>query len=157
MSTSKSPAKLPTQGSKQGGAASKAGSTAAPSAAGSVLGDDPAKAVERLETKTKAVYVTLPIRFNDLGSLTYQSSNSNNIARVANSQLTSNDEKLQPLMSLKTGKPLEKFPEKSKDIEKLSLTLIDSMLNGLEADRTGSEATKRERLRVQIGLKPHPA
>ena len=85
------------------------------------------------------------------------SRNANNIARVANSQLTSNDEKLQPMMSLKTGKPIEKFPTTSKDIEKLSLTLVDTMLNALEADRTGSEATKKERLRVQIGLKATPA
>lgn len=50
----------------------------------------------------------------------FRHSNANNIARVANSQLTSNDEKLHPLMSLKTGKPLEKFPATSKDIDKLS-------------------------------------
>ena len=37
------------------------------------------------------------------------------------------------------------------------VTLVDAMLNGLEADRTGSEATKKERLRVQIGLKSNPA
>jgi len=51
--------------------------------------------------------------------LTVVFSNANNIARVANSQLTANDEKLLPLVSLKTGKPMEKFPATSKDIEKL--------------------------------------
>ena len=85
------------------------------------------------------------------------SRNANNIARVANSQLSSNSEKLQPLMSLKTNKPIEKFPATSKDINGLTLTMLDAMLNALEADRTGSEATKRERLRVQIGLKSSPA
>jgi hypothetical protein len=34
---------------------------------------------------------------------------------------------------------------------------VDNMLNALDADRTGNEATKREKLRVQIGLKPNPA
>lgn len=48
------------------------------------------------------------------------SRNANNVARVANSQLASNSEKLHPLVSLKTGKALDKFPETSKDIEKLS-------------------------------------
>ena len=47
-------------------------------------------------------------------------SNANNVSRVANSQLTSNSEKLNPLVSLKTGKAIEKFPEISAGIEKLS-------------------------------------
>jgi len=34
---------------------------------------------------------------------------------------------------------------------------VDNMLNALDADRSGNEATKREKLRVQIGLKPNPA
>lgn len=117
---------------------------------------DAVKAIEKLETRTKAV-------------------NANNVARVANSQLTSNDEKLHPLVSLKTGKTLDKFPETSKDIQKLARKLshplqslsiiltiyavinVDQMLSNLEADRAGNEAAKRERLRVQIGLKPNPA
>ncbi|KAK3051034.1 hypothetical protein LTR09_007783 [Extremus antarcticus] len=136
MSASNTPAKTP---QKQAGQAAKStASSAAPSTAGSTKGDDASKALEKLEIKTKAV-------------------NANNVARVANSQLTSNDEKLHPLVSLKTGKAIEKFPGTSKDIEKLTLTLIDTILNNLEADRTGSEAMKRERLRVQIGLKPNPA
>ena len=66
---------------------------------------DPAKAIEKLEIRTKAV-------------------NTNNIARVANSQLTSSDEKLHVLVSLKTGKPLDKFPITSKGIEKLSCEFV---------------------------------
>ena len=80
--------------------ATPAGGADADSAA-QVAQNDPAKAIEKLETKTKAV-------------------NANNVARVANSQLTSNDEKLHPLMSLKTGKTLDKFPDTSKDIQKLT-------------------------------------
>jgi len=34
---------------------------------------------------------------------------------------------------------------------------VDAILNGLEADRAGNEAVKKERLRLQIGLKPNPA
>jgi len=34
---------------------------------------------------------------------------------------------------------------------------VDNMLNALDADRAGNEAAKREKLRVQIGLKPNPA
>lgn len=135
-----------------------AGAGADTDSAAQVAQSDPAKAIEKLETRTKAV-------------------NANNVARVANSQLTSNDEKLHPLVSLKTGKTLEKFPETSKDIQKLTRMLIaqlslrvlvvsadmqvvinvDNMLSNLEADRAGNEAAKRERLRVQIGLKPNPA
>ncbi|KAM0723548.1 hypothetical protein Q7P37_000535 [Cladosporium fusiforme] len=111
---------------------------AAPESATAVAKDDPAKAIEKLETRTKAV-------------------NANNVARVANSQLTSSDEKLHPLVSLKTNKTLDRFPETSKDLAKLTLINVDNMLSALEADRTGNEASKREKLRVQIGLKPSPA
>jgi hypothetical protein len=34
---------------------------------------------------------------------------------------------------------------------------VDNMLNALDAERSGSEAAKWEKLRVQIGLKPNPA
>jgi len=90
---------LPTASSK---ASSVAASTAGtePTAA-AVAKDDPAKAIEKLEIRTKAV-------------------NTNNVARVANSHLTSSDAKLHPLVSLRTGKPLEKFPEASKDLAKLT-------------------------------------
>jgi len=83
-------------------------------------------------------------------------------------------------VSLRTGKPLEKFPETSAGIAKLTcksfwccvgigrcfnadlvfvflVVSIDNMLNALDAERSGNEATKREKLRVQIGLKPNPA
>lgn len=46
--------------------------------------------------------------------------NANNVARVANSQLVSADDKLYPLLSLKNGRPLEKFPETPKALAKLS-------------------------------------
>ncbi|KAK5111357.1 hypothetical protein LTR62_005197 [Meristemomyces frigidus] len=137
----------------------KAGATGSDSAS-EIAKQDTVKAIEKLEIKTKAV-------------------NTNNIARVANSQLTANDEKLQPFMSLKTGRPIEKFPSTSKDIAKLSceldrlplvrlnnlnfetdsnaVTTLDSILSALDADRSGNEEAKRERVRLQIGLKPHPA
>ncbi|THY75433.1 hypothetical protein D6C87_07142 [Aureobasidium pullulans] len=114
---------------------------------------DPVRMIEKLETKTKAV--------------------------VANSQLTNADEKLHPLLSLKNGRTLEKFPDTSKALAKLSgelisyspylismlrllivvdvVTVVDAMLSALEADRTGNEMEKREKLRLQIGLKPNPA
>lgn len=79
----------------------------APESATAVAKDDPAKAIEKLETRTKAV-------------------NANNVARVANSQLTSSDEKLHPLVSLKTNKPLDKFPETSKDLGKLTCKCCSS-------------------------------
>lgn len=85
-------------------APSVAASAAPSESAAAVAKDDPAKAIEKLETRTKAV-------------------NTNNVARVANSHLTSNDAKLNPLVSLKTGKTLDKFPESSKDIAKLTCEL----------------------------------
>jgi hypothetical protein len=92
MPTPKSPSKP----------ASKAPSVADPAESAAVVAkNDPAKAIEKLETRSKAV-------------------NANNVARVANSHLTTNDEKLHPLVALKTNKPLEKFPETSKDIAKLT-------------------------------------
>ncbi|KAG9593392.1 hypothetical protein KCU77_g17020, partial [Aureobasidium melanogenum] len=99
---------------------------------------DPLHMIEKLETKTKAV-------------------NANNVARVANSQLVSADDKLHPLLSLKNGKKLEKFPDTPKALAKLSVITVDAMLSALEADRDGNEMEKREKLRLQIGLKPNPA
>ncbi|KAK4544284.1 hypothetical protein LTR36_004494 [Oleoguttula mirabilis] len=119
--------------------------------------DDVTKAIEKLEFRVKAVYVESSLAIGHvIGSLMARS-NANNIARVANSKLATSDEKLYPLLSLKTGKPVEKFPLTSAGIPKLSLTLVDAMLNALDADRTGNEEAKRERLRVQIGLGPKPA
>ncbi|KAH0284218.1 hypothetical protein M436DRAFT_62189 [Aureobasidium namibiae CBS 147.97] len=92
---------------------------------------DPVRMLEKLETKTKAV--------------------------VANSQLVSADDKLHPLLSLKNGRTLEKFPETPKALAKLSVTVVDAMLSALEADREGNEMVKREKLRLQIGLKANPA
>ncbi|KAI7221974.1 hypothetical protein KC333_g1390 [Hortaea werneckii] len=105
--------------------------------AAEIANDDTVKAIEKLETRIKAV-------------------NANSIARVANSQMTDPEEKLHPLLSLKTGKPIEKFPPTPASISKLGLTQIDTLLNTLEADRSGNEDAKRERLRLQIGLKPKP-
>ncbi|GAB7350987.1 hypothetical protein MBLNU459_g1484t1 [Dothideomycetes sp. NU459] len=116
----------------------KPASSAASTTSSTTVEKDPVKLVEKLETKTKAV-------------------NANNISRVANSQLVSGDDKLHPLLSLKTGRAIERFPETPNGISKLSVTLVDAILNALEADRSGREQEKRERLRVQIGLKPNPA
>ncbi|KAI6842362.1 hypothetical protein KC340_g1771 [Hortaea werneckii] len=105
--------------------------------AADIANDDTVKAIEKLETRIKAV-------------------NANSIARVANSQITDPEEKLHPLLSLKTGKPIEKFPPTPASISKLGLTQIDTLLNTLDADRSGNEEAKRERLRLQVGLKPKP-
>ncbi|KAK6440823.1 hypothetical protein LTR95_002950 [Oleoguttula sp. CCFEE 5521] len=129
---------LPSKDKTPSEAGSTAASKKADESAAAIAQNDPAKAIEKLETRTKAV-------------------NANNIARVANSQLTSSDEKLLPLVSLKTGKPLENFPTTSKGLEKLNLVHIDQFLTALEAERSGGEAKRRETLRVQIGLKASPA
>ena len=89
---------MPTTPSK---ASSVAGSAAASESPAAIAKDDPVKAIAKLETRTKAI-------------------NANNVARVANSHLTSNDAKLHPLVSLRTGNTLDKFPQTSKDIAKLT-------------------------------------
>ena len=89
---------MPTAPSK---ASSVAGSAAPSESPAAIAKDDPVKAIEKLETRTKAI-------------------NANNVARVANSHLTSNDAKLHPLVSLRTGNTLDKFPQTSKDIAKLT-------------------------------------
>jgi len=38
-----------------------------------------------------------------------------------------------------------------------AVTVVDAMLSALEADREGNEMVKREKLRLQIGLKANPA
>lgn len=151
---------MPTAPSKTPSKAPSVAGSAAPSESPATIAkDDPVKAIEKLETRTKAI-------------------NANNVARVANSHLTSSDAKLHPLVSLRTGNTLDKFPQTSKDIAKLTckhcdlvaslgyhtkaddyylVLQVDNMLLGLEADRAGNEAAKREKLRLQIGLKPNPA
>ncbi|EME43630.1 hypothetical protein DOTSEDRAFT_72858 [Dothistroma septosporum NZE10] len=106
--------------------------------AAATAGGDASKAIEKLETRLKAV-------------------NANNVARVANSKVTSGDGKLLPLVSLKTGKTLDKFPETGKEVGKLTLTQMNDFLTQLDAEKTGSEATRRERVRLHIGLTPNPA
>jgi hypothetical protein len=93
-------------------APSVAGSAAPTESAAATAKDDPAKAIEKLEIRTKAV-------------------NTNNVARVANSHLVSSDAKLHPLVSLRTGKPLEKFPETSAGIAKLTCKFIRCCVVGL--------------------------
>ncbi|KAK4986784.1 hypothetical protein LTR50_005079 [Elasticomyces elasticus] len=112
--------------------------TASPKAASTGEKDDTAAQLKKLDIKTKAI-------------------NTNNISRVSNAQLTSADAKLSPLVSLKTGRPIERFPETSQGIAKLTDTTVDALLLALEADRGGKHEEKRERLRVQIGLRPNPA
>ncbi|KAF1991156.1 hypothetical protein K402DRAFT_450787 [Aulographum hederae CBS 113979] len=102
--------------------ASKAGSTASST---TPKKDDVEKKLRDLDLRTKAV-------------------NTNNIARVENSHLISADDKLHVLYSLKTNKPIERFPATPKDITKLTDTLVDAMLLALEADRTGSKEAKIE-------------
>ena len=93
---------MPTTSSKTPSKAPSVAGSAAPSESPAAIAkDDPVKAIEKLETRTKAI-------------------NANNVARVANSHLTSNDAKLHPLVSLRTGNTLDKFPQTSKDIAKLT-------------------------------------
>ncbi|TKA29561.1 hypothetical protein B0A50_03574 [Salinomyces thailandicus] len=106
---------------------------AAPEPVADLAKTDAAKAMEKLEARTKAV-----------------------VARAANSHISDPDERLHLLLSLKNGKPIDKFPATPAGIPKLGLTQIDAMLNALDADRTGNEEVKRERLRLQMGLKAKP-
>ena len=79
------------------------------------------------------------------------------------------------MLSLKTGKAIEKFPGTPAELAKLhckfisgfhvyqassdfrAVSIVDAILNALEAERTGTQVAKRERLRLQIGLAPNPA
>lgn len=95
--------------------------------ASDIANDDAVKAIEKLETRTKAVYVTISLTLSLSRkrhvSNTIPFSNANSIARVANSQMTDPEDKLQPLLSLKTGKPIEKFPLTPASISKLGRAL----------------------------------
>lgn len=46
---------------------------------------------------------------------------------------------------------------KGADLVVFIVITVDAMLSALEADRDGNEMEKREKLRLQIGLKPNPA
>ncbi|KAF2090712.1 hypothetical protein K490DRAFT_53676 [Saccharata proteae CBS 121410] len=100
--------------------------------------DNTSAKINQIETRQKAI-------------------NHNNVARVANSHLTSAADDLHVLHSLKTAKPIDRFPGTAKDIVKLSDTLVDAMLLALEEERKGTRDQKVERLRVQFGLKANPA
>lgn len=53
--------------------------------------------------------------------------------------------------------PLLSGPRMSPILLTNAVTVVDAMLSALEADREGNEMVKREKLRLQIGLKANPA
>lgn len=108
--------------------ASVAGSTTS-----SAAERDPAEHLKKLETKLKAMYVRKPIALattilhtvnqSNMGKADPgfgACSNANNVARTANAHLTSADESLYPLVSLKTGRAIDRFPDTPRGIAKLS-------------------------------------
>lgn len=60
------------------------------------------------------------MRLEELKYLTNETSNVNNIARVASCRLRSAFDQLHVLHSLKTGRPIENYPTSPKEIAKLS-------------------------------------
>jgi hypothetical protein len=80
----------------------------------------------------------------------------NAIVRVQNCHVASADDQLDPLFSLKTNKPIKKFPRNSAAIRSIDSAGLNAILTELGIDIVGTQAEKRRKLRVAIGLLRYP-
>ncbi|EME84069.1 uncharacterized protein MYCFIDRAFT_182243 [Pseudocercospora fijiensis CIRAD86] len=79
------------------------------------------------------------------------SSDANNLARLANSQLTSPEHALIPLRSI-TNTLIDNFPATPAAIATFSQASLTNLLTALGEDPNGSIGVKRQRFRRALGL-----
>lgn len=81
----------------------------------------------------------------------------NTLARIANSLLVNSDHSLTPLRSLATGADIENFPATAQDLNSLSSADVSRILLALGATPSGLAASRKQKLRVLVGLRLNPA
>ncbi|KAI9804793.1 MAG: hypothetical protein M1825_001161 [Sarcosagium campestre] len=82
--------------------------------------------------------------------------NDNSLSRLANSQVTRPESNLLPLRSVINNEPIPQFPETSIELQRLRDTAVTNILRALGASTMGNAATRKQRLRLQCGLKEDP-
>jgi hypothetical protein len=81
----------------------------------------------------------------------------NNVARLINSTLTDADLQLSPLRNVATNELIDQFPATPRAIRVIPSAALDTVLRALGMEIDGQINQKRQRLRVQVGLKADPA
>ncbi|KAI9763707.1 MAG: hypothetical protein M1840_009180 [Geoglossum simile] len=82
--------------------------------------------------------------------------NINNVARLSNSVLTSPNGSLSPLNSVADNAPIANFPVTPADLMSLPGPAVNALLRSLGLEVGGTIGERRQRLRLQAGLKVEP-
>ena len=77
------------------------------------------------------------------------------MARVQNSHLLVQNQRLVPLVNPMTNALIEGFPARSRDIPTMEDQTLDSVLDELELCTNGGREVKENRFRQYIGLVPY--
>ena len=80
----------------------------------------------------------------------------NNVARLINRTLVQPDEQLSPLHNVATNEPIDRFPATPEAIKDMPAAALNIVLRALGMETDGGLEQRRQRLRVQIGLKALP-
>jgi hypothetical protein len=81
----------------------------------------------------------------------------NNVARLINNTLIDADGQLSHLRNVATNELIDQFPATPRAIRGMPSAALDTVLRALGMEIDGRIEQKRQRLRVQIGLKADPA
>ena len=81
-----------------------------------------------------------------------QNSEHNAIARAQNCYVVTANDRLERLFSIKTNKPIKKFPRSSDAIRRMDGAVLNAVLTELGIDIVGTKVEKREKLRAASGL-----
>jgi hypothetical protein len=83
-------------------------------------------------------------------------SNTNNLSRLHNSQISAHDATLMPLRNLTNNALVNDFPPTPASITNLSVAQLNELLSALGESTEGTVTAKHQRLRYAIGLKQVP-
>jgi hypothetical protein len=78
------------------------------------------------------------------------------VARLVNSTLGNPNGQLSPLRNVATNELIDQFPATPRVIRDMPGATLDAVLRALGMDIDGQIEQKRQRLRVQIGLRADP-
>jgi hypothetical protein len=80
----------------------------------------------------------------------------NNVARLINRSLVQPDGQLPPLHNVATNESIDRFPATPGAIKDMPAAALNMVLRALGIETNGRLEQRRQRLRVQIGLKALP-
>ncbi|OCK73650.1 hypothetical protein K432DRAFT_312332, partial [Lepidopterella palustris CBS 459.81] len=81
----------------------------------------------------------------------------NSVARLQNSSFaTSPDAALTALHTIEINQPIDGFPVTPREVDRLSSVESHSILRALGLGSTGTLESRRQRVRMQLGLKAIP-